>query len=343
MKRIVICADGTWNSPESRDATNVLQLARAIKPVANNGTEQVVFYDWGVGSDRKKLSGGISGVGIDKNIMDCYRFIVQNYRSGDHLMFFGFSRGAYTVRSLGGFIRNCGVLKRVHADRIAEAYDIYRDRNPRSSHPDQPKSKAFRRKYAHADRTPIEFIGAWDTVGSLGVPILFWGSIGDEKILFHDTEPSSIIRHARHAIAIDETREDFDYTEWDHKPNIDLKQVFFPGVHGNVGGGYADRGLSDGAFRWILDEAKACGLALEPFLMAGLKDRADGHEPNSRRSIFKLRGKIVRNLDKIGRQPVFHRSAKQRWDRETSRRRSRALKAYFRETGLDWSDVEIVG
>lgn len=108
MKRIVIFADGTWNSPEQGGSTNVLQMARAVRPVAN-GVAQVAFYDWGVGTDRKKLAGGISGAGIDKNIMDCYRFIVHNYNKGDKLFFFGFSRGAYTVRSLAGFIRKCGL------------------------------------------------------------------------------------------------------------------------------------------------------------------------------------------------------------------------------------------
>ena len=86
------------------------------------------FYDWGVGTDRKKIAGGISGAGIDKNIMDCYRFMVHNYNPGDELYFFGFSRGAYTVRSLAGFIRNCGLLKREHAQRIPEAYKLYRKR-----------------------------------------------------------------------------------------------------------------------------------------------------------------------------------------------------------------------
>ena len=123
MKRIAIFADGTWNSPEKGEATNVLQMARAVRPMGN-GVEQVAFYDWGVGTDRKEMTGGISGEGIDKNIMDCYRFLVHNYHSGDKLYFFGFSRGAYTARSLAGFIRNCGLLKRRHAGQIPAAYRL---------------------------------------------------------------------------------------------------------------------------------------------------------------------------------------------------------------------------
>ena len=111
-RRIIICSDGTWNSPEDEVATNVLKLSRSIKDVATDGKPQFVFYDWGVGTDVNKLTGGAFGVGLDKNIQDAYRFIVHNYNPGDELFLFGFSRGAYTVRSLAGFIRNVGVLKR---------------------------------------------------------------------------------------------------------------------------------------------------------------------------------------------------------------------------------------
>ncbi len=167
MKRIAIFADGTWNSPEQGRATNVLRMARAVKPEAG-GTQQVVFYDWGVGTDRKKLSGGITGAGIDKNIMDCYRFLVHNYDENDQLFFFGFSRGAYTARSLAGFIRNCGILKREHANKIPDAFRLYRKRS-RASRPDEAIPVRFRRDFAVANITPIEFVGAWDTVGALGI------------------------------------------------------------------------------------------------------------------------------------------------------------------------------
>ncbi len=140
-KRIVICADGTWNDPEDENPTNVLRLARAVKPVASKGVKQVVFYDWGVGSYYAKVRGGISGLGMMKNIQDGYRFIVQNYKPGDELYFFGFSRGAYTVRSLAGFIYNCGILKREHARLIQKAFDLYKDRK---IHPESAASSKFR-------------------------------------------------------------------------------------------------------------------------------------------------------------------------------------------------------
>ena len=104
MKHIVICSDGTWNRPEKdviKDLpTNVLRFARSINPVTEQGTAQQVFYDWGVGSYHDNLSGGITGKGVMKNIQDAYRYIIQNYTAGDKLFLFGFSRGAYTVRSL---------------------------------------------------------------------------------------------------------------------------------------------------------------------------------------------------------------------------------------------------
>lgn len=160
MKSIVIPSDGTWNSPEKGNSTNVLRLSRAIAPVAvaEKDVRQVVFYDWGVGSDRKKYSGGITGEGIDKNIQDCYRFIVQNYDLGDELYFFGFSRGAYTVRLLAGLIRNCGILKREEAHHIPKAFDLYRKRGA-SSAPDKKRPQSLRLNTVWKKRQPSLFSG----------------------------------------------------------------------------------------------------------------------------------------------------------------------------------------
>jgi uncharacterized protein (DUF2235 family) len=113
MKNIIICSDGTWQSPNSDQATHILRIARSIAPENTAGHKQVVFYDWGVGSDGNALTGGITGKGLDKNILDCYRFLVHNYEEGDALYFFGFSRGAYTVRSLAGLVCNCGIASSV--------------------------------------------------------------------------------------------------------------------------------------------------------------------------------------------------------------------------------------
>ncbi|MGE6606458.1 DUF2235 domain-containing protein [Halomonas sp. NPDC076908] len=235
MKNIIICSDGTWQSPESDTTTHVLRLAEGIAPQDSAGNKQVVFYDWGVGSEGDKFSGGITGQGLDKNIQDCYRFLVHNYEPGDAIYLFGFSRGAYTVRSLAGLVRNCGILRREHAEKVGHAYALYRNRGPASA-PGREKAGVFRKNYALADISRIHFIGVFDTVGALGIPAPFLGTLGSDKYLFHDTEPSSIINHARHAVAIDENRLDFEPTLWSAKAGIDLKQVWFAGVHTDIGG-----------------------------------------------------------------------------------------------------------
>ncbi len=337
MKRIAIFADGTWNSPEQGGATNVLQMARAVRPSAN-GAEQVSFYDWGVGTDREKLAGGISGAGIDKNIMDCYRFIVHNFNDGDQLFFFGFSRGAYTVRSLGGFIRNCGLLKKEHADQIPAAYRLYRKRT-KSSGPNQGQAVQFRKDFAWADITPIEFVGVWDTVGALGIPLPFWGTLGEREFLFHDTEPSKIINHARHAVSIDENRIDFEPTLWSEKPGLDLRQVWFAGVHSDVGGGYAEPGLSNCAAQWVAKEASGFGFELEPRFLDSLKPDPIDKSHNERKGIYLARGELIRTI-----AGPLHRSVKLRWDADADecRKKSKALCALLQSVDGDWGRLELV-
>ena len=337
MKRIAIFADGTWNSPEQGGATNVLQMARAVRPVSG-GAEQVAFYDWGVGTDRKKLAGGISGVGIDKNIMDCYRFIVHNYDPGDALYFFGFSRGAYTVRSLAGFVRNCGVLRREHADQVPAAFRLYRQRSGNSS-PNAQRAAKFRRDYAVADITEIEFVGVWDTVGSLGIPVPFWGTLGEREFLFHDTEPSKIIRHARHAVSIDENREDFEPTLWSDKPGLDLQQVWFAGVHSDVGGGYRERGLSDCACQWMIREAGKSGFRFEPHLTSAVVPDPEDAQHNERKGIYRARKALVRPIT----GPV-HKTVKARWqaDAHGYQRKSKALGQLLKSVHDDWSKIRVI-
>ena len=172
MKHLVICADGTWNSPQQPIPTNVLRISRAVAASNQDGHEQVVFYDWGIGSYYNKVGGGLSGSGLEKNICDCYRFIVHNYQPGDKLYFFGFSRGAFTVRSLAGFIRNCGIIRPESSDQIDYAFnEIYKKRH-KKSHPRSKLAVAFRHQHAVADRSEIAFLGAFGFVGLLGCRLL---------------------------------------------------------------------------------------------------------------------------------------------------------------------------
>ena len=169
-KRIVICADGTWNRPEKDPQkewpTNVLRMARAIKPVADDGAVQQVFYDWGVGSYHDAMYAGITGQGVQKNIMDAYRYIVQNYTPGDELFFFGFSRGAYTVRSLCGMINNVGLLKRADANLIQMAFDHYKRGWPDYA-PEGKASIAFRKNMLMGT---LAAFALWMS----GIPLALW-------------------------------------------------------------------------------------------------------------------------------------------------------------------------
>lgn len=337
MKRIVICADGTWQSPESDDPTHVMRLARGIAPQGGDGSSQVVFYDWGIGTEGDRISGGATGAGIDKNIMDCYRFIVHNYDPHDQLFLFGFSRGAYTVRSLAGLIRNCGVLRREHAGRTGAAYELYRQRTPGSA-PGEARAAKFRKDFAVADATPIEFVGVWDTVGALGIPAPFLGTLGTGRYLFHDTEPSRIIRHARHAVAIDESRQDFEPALWSPKEGIDLLQVWFAGVHTDIGGGYGERALGDWAGVWLAKEAAAFGLGFEPHFLAAMKPDHRGKQHNEYKGFYK----IMRRSETRQVEPVLHISVKKRWEDAAVRYSSPALKRLLDSVGNDWSRIRLV-
>lgn len=257
MKRLVACCDGTWDAQGG--GTNVDKTARTVVPTAADGTEQVVFYDAGVGAGLGwpgRLVAGATGWGLSQNVRDAYRFLAESYEPGDEVWLFGFSRGAYTARSVAGMVRKCGLVR--DEDLVRRAYRLYRD----GDHPDAPAPKAFRD--AHSQETRITFIGVWDTVGALGVP---WGPLRwltSWRHGFHDVELSSRVDHARHAVAVDERRKPYAPTLWATKevPGT-VRQAWFAGVHRGVGGGYRESSLSDIAFRWMQEEAEEAGLAFD--------------------------------------------------------------------------------
>jgi uncharacterized protein (DUF2235 family) len=294
MRKLVVCADGTWNDEDRQCApTNVAKLHRALKTQHVERVPQLVFYHSGVGTKwDERLHGGAFGFGINRNIKQCYRFLVDNYQPGDELYFVGFSRGAYTVRSLAGLINNAGIVK--DPKHIDAAFKLYRARRD-SKRPSSDASREFRRTHSHprtahlaADggAPDIKFIGVWDTVGSLGIPLPFFSVF--RRILplvgidwwFHDTRLSKLVQNAFHALAIHERRSDFPVTLWHQDLNADgkpkradqvLEQRWFPGVHSDVGGGYGASGLSDLSFLWMVAKAQSCGLefrlqAVEPGL-----------------------------------------------------------------------------
>lgn len=318
MKRIVICADGTWNRPEKdlkKDfPTNVLKLARSIKP-RDKDVSQQVFYDWGIGSYHDRVIGGATGRGLHKNIMDNYRYIVQNYSPNDEIYLFGFSRGSYTVRCLCGLINNCGILKRKHASLIQTTFDNYKKSSPPWA-PSGEKSVAFRKNYSHASRK-IKFVGVWDTVGAMGIPISFLG-LFEDKDEFYDTKIGSNVGVARHAMAIDEHREDFEPTVWELRPEVDIKQVWFVGAHADVGGSYKPDSdgtlLSDYPLFWLLDEAGKIGLKFEPHLMDGLNASFNAKLHISRRSFYRIKKPFYRPIEHGKGEVFIHQSVQDRWN-----------------------------
>ncbi|MGI9344448.1 MAG: DUF2235 domain-containing protein [Gammaproteobacteria bacterium] len=335
-RRIVVCADGTWQRPEAdpdRDVpTNVLRLARSIKPVAA-GVQQQVFYDWGIGSYYDRIVGGATGKGLHKNIMDGYRYIVQNYRAGDEVFLFGYSRGAYTVRCLAGMINNCGILQRPDAALIQRAFTLYRKPGAVNA-PDGKNSVEFRRLHSHASRA-VHFVGVWETVGAMGIPLSFLGLLEDEDE-FHDCKIGRNVHAARHAMAIDEERSDFEPTIWLPRPKLDLKQVWFAGAHADIGGGHRPGGdgelLSDTPLAWLMGEAGAFGLRFEPHLRRGLNEDPLARLHRSRRNFYRVRRRHRRPIDHGHGEVLIHRSVRQRFERDAGYRPPN-LVAYLDEHG----------
>jgi uncharacterized protein (DUF2235 family) len=288
MKRLIVCCDGTWNRPDQIESglaapTNVAKIALAVVRDAPDGTPQLLHYHPGVGTRRwERLRGGAFGFGISRNVRDCYRFLVENYEPGDELYLFGFSRGAFTARSLAGLVRNSGIVRPQHVGRIPAAYGLYRARRA-TAHPRGIEAQLFRRMHSHADQNPmVHFIGVWDTVGSLGIPLdgMGLGRLVNARWGFHDTDLSSRIRYAYQALAIDEERSPFRPTPWtlgSDPAEQTLEQVWFAGVHCDVGGGYADPALSEIALLWMAERAARAGLALDPERLAPC-DAPDGEE-----------------------------------------------------------------
>ena len=298
-KRIVICADGTWNDPEDEHPTNVVRIARAIRPEDPYGVQQVVFYDWGVGSYHARIRGAVAGLGLKKNIQDCYRFIVQNYDKDDELFLFGFSRGAYTVRALAGFLNKCGILGRDKADKIPDAFKYYKRRRFK---PNSESVKEWRDSHGVTQRGKVDFLGAWDTVGALGVPNRVLAFV-DQDDLFYDQELGSSVQVARHAVAIDEKRADFEPTLWTPKESVDIKQVWFAGVHSDIGGGSGPKNgelLSDVPLAWMAGEAWKLGLALESHLYRDPRSLYTAERHRSYKVYWMVRGREARTVPEDG-------------------------------------------
>ena len=334
MKRIVVCCDGTWKSADQKSRTNVVKMAASVLPVGRDDIQQVVYYDEGVGTriGFDRFIGGAFGVGLFQNVCEAYRFIANNFEPGDEIWFFGFSRGAYTVRSTAGLIRKCGVLRKTELDRFEEAYMLYRSKAPGRA--DTDRAVDFREKYSRTTR--IRFIGVWDTVGSLGIPGRF-RFFRKAKYEFHDVDLSRSVDFGYQALAIDEYRETFAPAVWNIQeprptdPLQTVEQAWFPGAHSDVGGGSSSAGLSDAALRWMAGKARDAGLELSDAALGELRPDHRARIGNSRGGLYLLWKRYIRAIrTREDTGEVISGSAASRWDDPSLSYRPEPLADFYR-------------
>jgi uncharacterized protein (DUF2235 family) len=308
-RRLIVCCDGTWNWPDKRRETNVVRLVRAIRPTADTPGEapisQIVHYHMGVGTGNilDHWLGGGTGVGLSNNVKQCYGFLADNYRVGDEILLFGFSRGAYVARSVGGLLSLAGIVQKREMAWFIDVWDCYTE-SPKVLSKDQ-KLELLDKVAPNRHRPEtidIECIGVWDTVGALGIP---GTRLCVEAFGFHETKLGAGVRHAFQALALDERRGNFQPAIWvPHenpywkRPQV-LEQVWFPGVHSNIGGGYVQHGLSDATFLWMMSrllDRKLLDLDVD-YIKNSALDRSEaypsGELADSRSTFWKLIGSPV--------------------------------------------------
>ena len=286
-RKLIVCLDGTGNQIGA-NLSNVLKLYRVIE----KSDEQLVYYDPGVGTIGQpgwwrqlavKIQGVLGlalGLGLDDNVLGAYSWLCRTWREGDQIFLFGFSRGAYTARVLAGFIRLIGLLNAEQLNLCGYALVAYKQ----SGDTGDFKIGGDFARVAKSRLATIRFVGVWDTVSSVLTPnakffFLPW------PLTLPFTRKNSRVEIFRHAISVDERRRMFRLNHWQDpqpfKPDPydpakdgaqDIRQVWFAGVHSDVGGGYPeiDSGLSKYPLLWMAGEAAAAGLVLDLPLLAHL-------------------------------------------------------------------------
>ncbi|MCR8825715.1 DUF2235 domain-containing protein [Pseudosulfitobacter koreensis] len=297
MTRIAVFCDGTWNSPTISEPTSVHKLHLTM--INDPAQGQVSAYFKGIGTDERfdgpvrkffnKYGGGAFGWGLDAKVKQAYQFIAEAYRSGDEIYLFGFSRGAFTARSVAGMIRKCGIVTDTSTEGINAAFELYRKPGDQN-HPDKRHILEARRRLSPefatsqedldwradgSEMVNIAYIGVWDTVGARGIPVSILGpvaSLWNRQYKFHDMALSSLVRSARHAVAVDERRLFYRPAKWDNlddlkdKPGLNggdtgpdrkYQQVWFVGTHSMVGGSAKDeQALAVYPLLWIFEGAR---------------------------------------------------------------------------------------
>ncbi|PHH84150.1 hypothetical protein CDD83_2401 [Cordyceps sp. RAO-2017] len=310
-KRLIVCCDGTWmNSAYGyvkpgllngrgglQVPSNVTRISRCFKRRCADGTLQIINYESGVGSGSNVLdsiTGGAFGVGLAERVREAYSYLCANYRDGDEIFLVGFSRGAFTARSVAGLLANLGLLTREGVEHFYPIFkdmqnwinDDYRDPFPDVPFSDKPtgpdaaaeyRARLERIKYTRVRQRnghliTVKAVCVWDTVGSLGIPRITWleklGIYPDnDEYKWHDTALSDRVENAFQALALDETRAPFGPALWERprkaKLKTDLRQIWVPGNHGNIGGGWDDQGIANSTLAWMMDQMASVGVEFE--------------------------------------------------------------------------------
>ncbi|KAH9837212.1 uncharacterized protein C8Q71DRAFT_757195 [Rhodofomes roseus] len=279
-KRLIVCCDGTWQDGIVVNAkwkyTNVLRLARTIRHSderLNPPVAQIVFYQSGIGSAHNLYSeviDGTTGASLGDKLEEAYSFLAQNYHPGDEIFLFGFSRGAYTARTIASLIGDIGVLDRTEMDHFAEIF-VSLQKRAKSTDPDEigqldailapwtgPQAPGMLRTDHGPEGFSVKCVGVFETVGSVGLPEeLTLHSEKTKNLLgFRDKKLGPHVERACHALALNEPRADFDcakfeQTEAGRRKGQILKQCWFTGCHSDVGGGYQQHDLSDLTLTWM--------------------------------------------------------------------------------------------
>ncbi|KAH8902976.1 peptidoglycan binding domain-containing protein [Coniochaeta sp. PMI_546] len=302
-KRLVMCCDGTWmdqlGKTGNEPASNVTRLSRVLRRTCSDGTPQIISYFPGVGTANAldKFTGGAFGMGLDRDIREVYNFICANYVDGDSVILIGFSRGAFTARSVADMVASLGLLTPDGLDHfyaVFEDYENMGDKHRRAEEflvPALPeyggqegeekimwenrrmrqyklglKSLGYTRDTYQDGVTEITIkaLGVWDTVGTLGIPpapvVGVRGSADQWR--FTNTQISDKVENAFQALALDEPRYAFRPALWERidANKTNLKQVWFPGSHSNIGGGWPDQQIASITLAWMCDQLSTVGV-----------------------------------------------------------------------------------
>lgn len=278
MRNLALFLDGTWNT--TRDNTNVWRM----KSISQRDDEQLIYYSKGVGTQLgTKVLGGMLGFGLEGEVVAAYEWLIDNYHEGDRIYLFGFSRGAFTARSLAGLIAKCGLIKKGSPLSTNQLYMRYKTKpNLKSirqlrSYVNDPLTIEDKWMIEYSAPIPIWFIGVWDTVGALGIPFGNVPGVSRSTYGFLKTNIWQCQDRAFHALSLDEHRLAFFPTFWTKlynepdawktddkaRPFMQVEQRWFIGAHSDVGGGYADDTLAQIPMQWIMRKAKAHGLRLD--------------------------------------------------------------------------------